>query len=920
MTAKKSIPYQINITAMTCEHCVAKVKDVALSLNQVEHIDINLKKGQAQVYGGVPAEVVQAISDAGYPSKQIQEPASYCASTSHTSSAEQKNTLGTVKNTDSYMIAIKDMTCSSCVSNVEKAILSVDGVIEASVNLLEKSALVVGGVSREVIKAIIDQGYNASLLEQQRLGNTYLINITGAGEDQVSEVLSSHLNIKKFQFISIDSNNTVRVSLTTSLHPGYILAGLKKAQIQSSIDEQFDDPYAEQAIQIKTEVRLSWLRVLVAGTVGVGLMLGNMTGIFPELDKNSSVYGISSQFFWFIIALLCLLAMWFSGRQYYMTAIKQAKHGSANMDTLVALGTSAAWLSSMIIIINPQFIPGGGHLYLDAAVIILAFLQIGHVLEIQAKRTTSESIASIIELAPKTARLVVENIAVDIPVSLLQIGDVIQIKPGERLPIDGVIVNGASSIDESMLTGEPLPVKKGAGDMVTGGSINKMGNFSFTVSRLGGDTTLAHIIKMVKQAQMTKPAIGRLVDKIAAVFVPIVIVIAILTFFIWLFVGPQPQLAYALTAGIAVLVIACPCALGLATPIAIMMGTAKAAQLNILIKNSDALQSASQLTHIVVDKTGTLTQGNPSITDVIMNPDLSLKLNMSEQRVIQLAASLEVNSEHPLADAVLNTAKEKDIALLKIEKFLAVESRGVQGFLSDGQSILLGNAFFMQENNIAIPSGMQQHSEQLSQSAATPVWIAGGGQLLGLMGIKDPLRDDTFKSIQSLQEQNIVVVMCSGDTRQTALSVASELGITEIHSEVKPQDKLIVIKELQQKGYKVGMVGDGVNDAPALAQSDTGFAIGSGTDVAIENADITLLGNSLMDVSTAIAISTATIKNIKQNLLGAFIYNILGIPLAAGLFYPLTGWLLAPAFASAAMAMSSVTVVVNANRLRFFKP
>ena len=512
-----------------------------------------------------------------------------------------------------------------------------------------------------------------------------------------------------------------------------------------------------------------------------------------------------------------------------------------------------------------------------------------------------------------------ENVQVEIPVSLLQLGDVVLIKPGERVPIDGVIVKGSSTIDESMLTGEPLPIKKEAGDIVTGGSINKTGSFSFSVNKLGADTTLAHIIKMVKQAQMTKPAIGRVVDKIAAIFVPLVIAIAMLTFVVWLFIGPQPQLAYALTAAIAVLVIACPCALGLATPIAIMMGTAKAAQLNILIKNSDALQSASQLTHIVVDKTGTLTQANPSISDIILNEQSTLESKIDESGIIQFAASLEVNSEHPLAAAILNSATEKNISLLNIENFLAVQGQGVQGSLPEGQSLLLGNAFFMQENKITIPAVMQRQSEQLSQAAASPVWLAGNGQLLGLIAIKDPLRDDTLKSVQALQEQNIIVVMCSGDNRQTAQAVAAELGIIDIHSELRPEDKLIIIKELQQQGYKVGMVGDGVNDAPALAQSDTGFAIGSGTDVAIENADITLPANSLLGVSTAIAVSAATIKNIKQNLFGAFIYNIIGIPLAAGLFYSLTGWLLAPAFASAAMAMSSVTVVVNANRLRFFK-
>ena len=375
MTARENTAYQIKISGMSCGHCAAKVKNIALSLNQVERIDINLESGLALVYGGVPLEVIQAISDAGYPSKPVQEAASCCASTSHTSSAtEQKNTPDTQKSADSYMIAINDMTCSSCVANVEKAIYSVEGVIEAAVNLLEKSALVVGGVPQEVITAIISQGYHASLPEQQKVDNSYLFNCTGSSQEQLAEVLRHYLDNQSIEFVAIEGNDASRIKLTTSLHPGYILALLKKAGIHCSIDEQFDDPHAEQAIQTNIEIRQSWWRILLAGSLGVGLMLGNMMDIFPALDQSSSAYGVSSQLFWFIMAVLCLLTMWFSGRHYYMTALKQAKHGSANMDTLVALGTSAAWLSSMIIIINPQFIPGGGHLYLDAPDVIRAFL------------------------------------------------------------------------------------------------------------------------------------------------------------------------------------------------------------------------------------------------------------------------------------------------------------------------------------------------------------------------------------------------------------------------------------------------------------------------------------------------------------------------------------------------------------------
>ncbi len=941
MNTKKDNSFRIHITDMSCEHCVNRVKQAALKVADVKAIEIHLETGEAVVTGGLTHEVIKAISEAGYPSEPIAEIPESCPvnsdkkTASNVSNPDNSHVVSkSVENTaqsHSYLINIDDMTCSSCVSRVEKAILSATNVTEAAVNLIEKTAQVTGGEAQDVVKAIIDQGYNAYLIEQKKPLNTYQINIAESDKVQVSEILSREAKITQIEFLSPDSDNNLQVQITTQLHPAKVLILFKKADIKAGIHEQYEDPYAEQAKQSQIEIKQSWQRAILAGVVGVSLMLGEHLGIFPglneelsnELSITGNFFSVSGQFIWFVIAIICLFTMWFSGRNYYLTALKQAKHLASNMDTLVALGTSAAWLSSVLIIIDPTFIPGGGHLYLDAAVIILAFLQFGHFLEIKAKRITSEAIASIIELAPKTAVVIADGLEVELPVSMLRVGDEVRVRPGERIAIDGVLVSGTSTVDESMLTGEPLPVSKNIRDAVTGGTINKSGSFTFEVSKLGDDTTLAHITSMVKQAQMSKPGIGRMVDKIAAVFVPVVIAISLVTFLFWFFIGPEPRLAFALTAGIAVLVIACPCALGLATPIAIMMGTSKAAQFNILIKNSDALQTASALTHLVVDKTGTLTQGNPTVTDIIINPDLKTGFNteqkIDERSLLQLAASLESSSEHPLADAVLKAAREKNIQPLETGQFLAVEGRGVQAVIA-GQPILLGNRSFMQENNVTLAPAMQQQAEQLAESAATPIWIAREGQLLGLMALKDPIRAEASLAIAALKKQHITVVMCTGDSHKTAHAVANELGIHEIYSEVMPEDKLNVIKQLQARDYKVGMVGDGVNDAPALAQANTGFAIGSGTDVAIENSDITLAGNSLMNVSSAIAVSAATIKNIKQNLFGAFIYNIIGIPLAAGVFYPFTGWLLAPAFASAAMALSSVTVVANANRLRYFKP
>ncbi len=941
---------RIQVSEMTCPHCVERVEQAIRNIEGVIDVEVDLAAGQALFSGGKPHTVIQAVTDAGYPAKLMPDesensPIEFTQvhikleNNSDEKSGEKSEQITDKKklsessifdlpDESAYFIAINDMTCSSCVANVEKAILSVEGVTEGVVNLIEKSAHVTGGAPLQVVNAIIDQGYDARIIKQQRSSNTYQLVIQTHFEPvqktQLIEWLQSFDSITEVKEVyrnaGEDHSLPLKLSVHTSMHPAGLLVLLQQAGYAVRIEEQFIDPYTEQARQSQLEIRQAWKRALLAGSVGIGLMLLQHSGKLPELGRQTEFYGINTQLLWFAIAMLCLFTMWYSGRHYYIAAIKQARHRSANMDTLVALGTSAAWISSVMIIFKPDFIPGGAHLYLDAAVFILAFLQFGHALEIHAKRTTRESIASLLELAPKTAHVIHAGVEVELPVSLLQIDDEIIVRPGERIPIDGIVCSGASAVDESMLSGEPLAVNKSVGSQVTGGTNNTSGSFSLKVSRLGNATTLAQIISMVKQAQMSKPQIGRLVDKIAAVFVPVVIVIALTAALVWYFFGPAPQLAYALTTGIAVLVIACPCALGLATPIAIMMGTAKAAEFNILIKNSDALQTASTLTHLVVDKTGTLTLGKPVVTDIFIetiNHTLAAATD-NKHKLLQFAASLENASEHVLAQAIVNYAKDHAIELLPVTHFQAVKGKGVQGEIN-AQQVLMGNIRFMQENGIQISTQLQTQADKLARAAATPVWLARDGVFSGLIVMQDPVREDTPTAISELISRGITIVMCTGDNQHTANAVAHSLGIKAVHSEVLPEQKLEIVRTLQTRGYRVGMVGDGVNDAPALAQADTGFAIGSGTDVAIENADITLAGNSLMSVSTAIAVSAATISNIRQNLFGAFIYNIIGIPLAAGVFYPFTGWLLAPAFASAAMALSSVTVVANANRLRFFK-
>ena len=876
--------YIVRVTDMACAACVANVEKAILAVPGVTEAAVNLVEKSGLVTGGDSETVVASIISHGY-----------------VASLDESSLATGLDSEDGYEIAISDMTCSSCVRNVEQAILEVDGVISATVNLVEKKARVVGGDPQQVVNAVIDHGYDGSLIEK-RSSDTFLLVL----EDQKIEPETiRQLLLSRDPASELVLEND-RLQVATSLHPADVLLLLQDSGIQVGIEELYTDPYLEQVEEARKEIRRSWQRAIVAALAGFGIMAGDMSGLFPPLADN--------QLFWFMLALVCLGVMYFSGRNYYITAWKQARHRSSNMDTLVALGTSAAWLASLMIILKPDFIPGReSHLYLDASVMILAFLQFGHALETRAKRTTSEAISSLVGLRARSAMVVREEQELEIPVSLLRLDDHIRVRPGEKIPIDGEIVDGQSAVDESMLTGEPLPVKKGRGDQVTGGTMNKSGSFTFKVTSLGEDTTLAHIINMVKRAQISKPPIGRLADKVSSIFVPTVILISLLTFIIWYLVAPDPRLAYALTAGIAVLVIACPCALGLATPIAIMVGTSRAAELNILIRNSDALQSAATLTHLVVDKTGTLTMGRPAVTDIYP------MTGGNRTQLLQLAASLEAGSEHPLAEAVLASSQEQGVEPLPLVDFTAVTGRGVQAQV-DGVTCFLGNHHFLADNGLTLPAELSTIADEQAGQGATPIWLGNEHQVLGLLILRDPVREDSVKAVKMLQEKGVSVVMCTGDNRATAEAVARELGIGKVHAEVLPEEKLQVVQTLQEKGYKVGMVGDGVNDAPALAQADTGFAIGSGTDVAIDNADITLAGDSLAHVSVAIAISQATIRNVKQNLFGAFIYNVVGIPLAAGIFYPFTGWLLQPMFASAAMALSSVTVVSNANRLRFFKP
>ncbi|MFZ1473746.1 MAG: copper-translocating P-type ATPase, partial [Anaerolineae bacterium] len=589
------------------------------------------------------------------------------------------------------------------------------------------------------------------------------------------------------------------------------------------------------------------------------------------------------------------------------------KHRAANMNTLIALGTGAAWLYSTVAVLFPRLFPEGtSEPFYDVAAVVIALVVLGQALELRAKGRTSEAIKKLMGLQAKTARVIRDGQELDIPVEEVLVGDVVQVRPGEKVPVDGVILEGSSAVDESMLTGESLPVSKQAGDEVIGATLNKTGAFKFRTTKVGKDTALAQIVKMVQDAQNSKAPIARLADTISGYFVPVVMILAVLTFVAWFDFGPQPQLVYALVTSVTVLIIACPCALGLATPMSLMVGIGKGAENGILIRSGEALQTAQALKIVVLDKTGTITKGKPELTDV------TVAGAWLADDLLRLVAAVERSSEHPLAEAIVEGARARNLVLADPTAFEAIPGHGVLATI-EGRKLAIGNLKLMQREGIGLGS-LESQAAELADQGKTPMYIAVDGQAAGLVAVADTVKADSAEAIAALHGMGIEVVMITGDNRRTAEAIARQVGVDRVLAEVLPEDKAAQIRALQAEGKKVAMVGDGINDAPALAQADVGLAIGTGTDVAIEASDITLIKGSLRGVVTAIEVSRATMRNIEQNLVGAFIYNVLGLPVAMGLLYPFFGILLSPLLAGAAMAFSSVTVVTNANRLRAFKP
>ena len=698
------------------------------------------------------------------------------------------------------------------------------------------------------------------------------------------------------------AERTANVSGTasgTALIEAVKQAGYDAAELRGLEDEQ------EQRLIEEAHYRRLLRRAAAAGVIGAPLFVADLFHILPPLAGGG-------RWFWLIVGLATLGAIVYSAGHIYLAAWKALRAHNANMDTLIALGTGAAWVYSMTVVLFPDTVPSlAQHAYFEAAAVIIALVNFGAALEMRARGRTSEAVRRLIGLQPKTARVIREGVERDIPLAEVGLDDTVRVRPGERVPVDGVVIEGDSSVDESMLTGEPMPVMKRPGDEVVGGTINVSGSLLFQAKRIGRDTVLARIVEMVRRAQASKPAIGRLADRVAAVFVPSIMIVAIVTFLLWYHLGPPPAWSYAIVTTMTVLIIACPCALGLATPISIMAGVGKAAEYGILIRKGEALQQAARLTTVVLDKTGTVTAGRPAVTHIVPSP------GWNETTLLQLAAAVEAGSEHPLAASVTAAARERGLAFAAAQRFEAVVGQGVRARVDD-KELAFGNRTLMESAGVTVDA-VAATIERLAAEAATPMYLAVDGVLAGIIAVADPIKDDTPAAIQRMRRLGLKVVMIPGDHRRTAEAVARRVGVDEVIAEVLPADKAARVADLQTRGEVVAMVGDGVNDAPALAQADVGYAIGTGTDIAIESADVALMGGSLHGVVDAIAVSQATLRNIKQNLFGAFIYNVIGIPVAAGALYPLFGVLLNPMIAGAAMALSSVTVVTNANRLRWFK-
>ena len=819
------------------------------------------------------------------------------------------------------------LSCGHCVKRVKESLEKRPDVEAADVTI--EHAQVTGSASAEALIATIEEaGYGASVshpkakpLAESSLPSEALTAATPelpAADplDDSQQLLINGMSCascvsrvqKALQAVPGVTQARVNLAERTALVMGSAPAAELVSAVEQAgygaeaIEDDIKRRERQQETALATLKRFRW-QAIVALLVGVPIMLWGMIG-------DNMMVTEANRSLWLGIGVLTLAVMVFAGGHFYTSAWKSLRNGTATMDTLVALGTGAAWLYSMSVNIWPQWFPmEARHLYYEASAMIIGLINLGHMLEARARQRSSKALERLLDLTPPTARVVTPEGEKNLPLAEVQPGMTLRLTTGDRVPVDGEIRDGEGWFDEAMLTGEPVPQQKGAGETIHAGTVVQDGSVLFTASAVGSHTTLSRIIRMVRQAQSSKPEIGQLADRISAVFVPVVVAIALLSGAIWYLFGPAPQIVYTLVIATTVLIIACPCALGLATPMSIISGVGRAAEFGVLVRDADALQRASTLDTLVFDKTGTLTRGKPEVVSITA-------LEGDETSALRLAAALEQGSSHPLAHAILEKAATE--ALAEVKQFRTLRGLGVSGEI-DGQRVLLGNQALLAEQQIDTRALDEEIAAQASRGA-TPVLLAVEGKARALFAIRDPLRNDSVQALQRLHRAGYRLVMLTGDNPTTANAIAKEAGIDEVIAGVLPDGKAEAIKQLQQQGRQVAMIGDGINDAPALAQADVGIAMGGGSDVAIETAAITLMRHSLMGVADALAIANATLRNMKQNLLGAFIYNSLGIPIAAGILWPLTGTLLNPVVAGAAMALSSITVVSNANRLLRFTP
>jgi Cu+-exporting ATPase len=809
-------------------------------------------------------------------------------------------------------LGVQGMTCASCVGRVERALKKIDGVSEASVNLATERAQVSFDPERvgedQLVAAIEKSGYKPIVAKAS---------LTISGMTCASCVSRVERALKRLDGVLEANVNLATERASVGYLPATVSSGQLKAAVRKAGYEVVEGAEGDRADAEREsrERELASLKrsLIVAAVVTVPILLLDMLPMLIPALEHRLMNVMPMQTLFYVLFVLASVVQFGPGLRFYKKGWPALMRAAPDMNSLVMIGTTAAYGYSVVATFLPQILPAGTvHIYFEASAVIITLILLGRYLEAIAKGRTSQAIKGLIGLQAKMARVLRNGTEIELEVAEVVPGDVVLVRPGEKIAVDGEVVEGTSYVDESMITGEPIPAQKAKGDAVVGGTINKTGSFTFEATKVGADTVLAQIIKMVEEAQGAKIPIQALVDRVVNVFVPVVLGVAALTFAVWMIFGPQPALTFALVNTVAVLIIACPCAMGLATPTSIMVGTGKAAEMGVLFRQGGALQSLQDARVVAVDKTGTLTKGKPELTD------FAVQSGFEESEVLGLIASVESNSEHPIAEAIVAEAKRRGATLAPAEGFEAVPGYGVSSRVK-GHLVQIGADRYMTRLGLDI-SLFAGETGRLADEGKTPLYAAVNGELAAVIAVADPIKDSSPAAVAALHKLGLRVAMITGDNRRTAEAIAKRLGIDEVLAEVLPDGKVEAVKRLQGEGRKVAFVGDGINDAPALAQADVGLAIGTGTDIAIESADVILMSGDLRNVPNAIALSKTTLRNIKENLFWAFAYNTLLIPVAAGLLYPAFGILLSPILAAAAMGFSSVFVLTNALRLRGFKP